>query len=99
MLRLYTYFRSSAAYRVRIALALKGLAYDSVPVHLLRGGGEQLQAAYRAVNPAALVPALQDGAPRSRSRSPSSNTWKRRTPRPRCCRRAPWAAPACARWP
>lgn len=61
MLRLYTYFRSSAAYRVRIALALKGLAYDSVPVHLLRGGGEQLQAAYRAVNPAALVPALQDG--------------------------------------
>ena len=58
MLRLYTYFRSSAAYRVRIALALKGLAYDSVPVHLLRGGGEQLQAAYRAVNPAALVPAL-----------------------------------------
>ena len=60
MLRLYTYFRSSAAYRVRIALALKGLAYESVPVHLLRGGGEQLQGAYRAVNPAALVPALQD---------------------------------------
>lgn len=62
MLRLYTYFRSSAAYRVRIALALKGLAYESVPVHLLRGGGEQLQDAYRAVNPAVLVPALQDGA-------------------------------------
>ena len=60
MIRLYTYFRSSAAYRVRIALALKGLAFDTVPVHLLRGGGEQLQAAYRAVNPAALVPALQD---------------------------------------
>jgi len=61
MLRLYTYFRSSAAYRVRIALALKGLAYESAPVHLLRGGGEQLQGAYRAVNPAALVPVLQDG--------------------------------------
>lgn len=60
MLRLYTYFRSSAAYRVRIALALKGLAYDSVPVHLLREGGEQHQSAYRAVNPAGLVPALQD---------------------------------------
>ncbi len=59
MLRLYTYYRSSAAYRVRIALAIKGLAYESVPVHLLRGGGEQLQGAYRAVNPAALVPALQ----------------------------------------
>mgnify|MGYP000941473004 CR=1 FL=1 len=40
MLVLHTYFRSSAAYRVRIALALKGLAYQSVAVHLLRGGGE-----------------------------------------------------------
>jgi len=43
-LRLYTYWRSSAAYRVRIALALKGLAYESVPRHLLRGGGEQRSA-------------------------------------------------------
>ena len=59
-MRLYTYFRSSAAYRVRIALALKGLPYDSLPVHLLRDGGEQLQAPYRAVNPAGLVPALDD---------------------------------------
>ena len=61
MLRLYTYYRSSAAYRVRIALALKGLPYESVPVHLLKDGGEQHQSAYRAVNPAGLVPALQDG--------------------------------------
>ena len=61
MIRLYTYFRSSAAYRVRIALALKGLPYASVPVHLVKDGGQQLQGAYRAVNPAALVPALQDG--------------------------------------
>ena len=61
MLRLYTYFRSSAAYRVRITLALKGLPYASVPVHLVRGGGEQLLPAYRAVNPAALVPALEEG--------------------------------------
>ena len=38
-MKLYTYFRSSAAYRVRIALNLKGLQYDAVPVHLLRGGG------------------------------------------------------------
>jgi maleylacetoacetate isomerase len=59
--RLYTYFRSSAAYRVRIALGLKGLPYESVPVHLLRGGGEQRQAPYRSVNPAGLVPALEDG--------------------------------------
>ena len=61
MLTLHSYFRSSAAYRVRIALALKGLAFDTAVVHLLRGGGEQLQDAYRSINPAALVPALQDG--------------------------------------
>ena len=59
-MKLYTYFRSSAAYRVRIALNLKGLAYEAVPVHLLRSGGEQLQPAYRAVNPAAMLPSLQD---------------------------------------
>ena len=58
-MKLYTYFRSSAAYRVRIALNLKGLSYEAVPVHLLRSGGEQLQPAYRAVNPAALIPALE----------------------------------------
>lgn len=61
-MKLYTYFRSSAAYRVRIALNLKGLDYEAVPVHLLRDGGEQLQPAYRAVNPAGLLPALDDGA-------------------------------------
>lgn len=61
MLQLYTYFRSSAAYRVRIALNLKGLAYQSIPVHLLKNGGEQLHEGYRAINPAALVPALKDG--------------------------------------
>ena len=62
MLVLHTYFRSSAAYRVRIALALKGLACESVPVHLLRGGGEQHSAAFAALNPAELVPVLVDGA-------------------------------------
>jgi maleylpyruvate isomerase len=59
--KLYTYFRSSAAYRVRIALNLKGLAYNAIPVHLLRGGGEQRQEAYRSVNPSGLIPALTDG--------------------------------------
>jgi len=58
-LRLYTYWRSSAAYRVRIALALKGLAYESAPRHLLRGGGEQRSAGYLATNPQGLVPALE----------------------------------------
>jgi maleylpyruvate isomerase len=59
-MKLYTYFRSSAAYRVRIALNLKGLQYDAVPVHLLRGGGEQLQADYVKLNPSGLVPTFQD---------------------------------------
>jgi len=59
-MKLYTYFRSSAAYRVRIALNLKGLAYDAVPVHLLRGGGEQLQDEYIKLNPSGLVPTFQD---------------------------------------
>jgi len=59
-MKLYTYFRSSAAYRVRIALNLKGIGYEAVPVHLLRNGGEQLSDAYRAVNPSLLVPALED---------------------------------------
>jgi maleylpyruvate isomerase len=57
-LALYSYFRSSAAYRVRIALNLKGLAYDIVPVHLLKDGGQQHQLPYRRINPAGLVPAL-----------------------------------------
>lgn len=60
-MKLYTYFRSSAAYRVRIALALKGLPYDAVPVHLVKGGGEQRQPGFLALNPAGLVPALDDG--------------------------------------
>lgn len=55
---LYTYWRSSAAYRVRIALELKGLAWDARPVHLVREGGEQHLDAYRALNPQQLVPTL-----------------------------------------
>ena len=61
MLKLYTYFRSSAAYRVRIALNLKGLPYESIGVHLLRGGGAQRSADYARLNPAQLVPTLVDG--------------------------------------
>jgi maleylacetoacetate isomerase len=57
--RFHGYFRSSAAYRCRIALNLKGVATEFVPVHLRRGGGEQKTTAYRAVNPQALVPALE----------------------------------------
>ena len=59
MLRLYSYFRSSAAYRVRIALNLKGLDYQTVPVHLLKNGGEQRSEHYKARNPQGLVPFLE----------------------------------------
>ena len=59
-MKLYTYFRSSAAYRVRIALNLKGLSYQAVPVHLLKNGGEQHQEEYRRINPSGLLPAFQD---------------------------------------
>jgi len=59
-MKLYTFFRSSASFRVRIALNLKGLSYDQAPIHLRRGGGEQLMAAYKSINPQALVPALED---------------------------------------
>lgn len=58
---LHTYFRSSAAYRVRIALNLKGLTAQHVFVHLNRHGGEQFSDAFRALNPQALVPVLSDG--------------------------------------
>lgn len=59
-MELYTYFRSSAAYRVRIALQLKGLDYKSVPIHLVRHGGEQLSQDYLALNPVGLVPVLRE---------------------------------------
>ncbi len=55
---LYTYWRSSAAYRVRIGLELKGLAWEARPVHLVREGGEQHLDAYRALNSQQLVPTL-----------------------------------------
>jgi maleylacetoacetate isomerase len=56
--KLFTYFRSSAAYRVRIALNLKGIAPEFAFVHLLKEGGQQHGAAFKAVNPQELIPAL-----------------------------------------
>jgi maleylacetoacetate isomerase len=57
-LKLYSYFRSSAAFRTRIALNLKGIAYETVSIHLTRGGGEQHKPEFQAVNPQKRVPAL-----------------------------------------
>lgn len=60
-LQLYSYWRSSAAYRVRIGLNLKGLAYEIVPVHLVQDGGQQHTDAYRQLNPQELIPTLAHG--------------------------------------
>ena len=57
-MKLYGYWRSSAAYRVRIALNLKGISAEQLSVHLVRDGGEQHKAAYTALNPLELVPTL-----------------------------------------
>ena len=61
MVRLYSYWRSSAAYRVRIALQLKGIEHEIVPVSLAPGVAEHRQAAYRDKNPQMLVPFMEDG--------------------------------------
>jgi maleylacetoacetate isomerase len=58
-MKLYSYFRSSAAFRVRIALNLKGVDYEIVPIHLIRDGGAHRTAQYRQVNPQMRVPALE----------------------------------------
>lgn len=58
-MKLYTYFRSSAAYRVRIALNLKGLPYEMVAIHLTKDGGQQHKPDFHAINPQERVPALK----------------------------------------
>ena len=60
MLKLYNYYRSSASFRVRIALNLKGLNYDYVPVHLTKGGGQQFAPEFKSLNADALIPVLDD---------------------------------------
>lgn len=59
-MKLHSYFRSSASFRVRIALALKNVDYAYIPVHLLQGGGQQFSPAFKEMNPAGLVPVLED---------------------------------------
>jgi maleylpyruvate isomerase len=56
--KLYSYFRSSAAYRVRIALNLKVISYEMIPIHLQKEGGQHRKAEYRAINPLGRVPTL-----------------------------------------
>ncbi len=58
-MKLYSYFRSSAAYRVRIAFHLKGLSYETIPIHLQKEGGLNRKPEFRAVNPQMRLPALR----------------------------------------
>ncbi len=60
-MQLYSYYRSSCSYRARIALNLKGLKYDCIPVHLVKNGGEQHKPEYAQLNPQELVPTFVDG--------------------------------------
>ena len=61
MQQLYSFWRSSASYRVRIGLSLKGLKYEYRPIHLVKDGGQQFRAEYLTLNPQARVPLLVDG--------------------------------------
>jgi maleylacetoacetate isomerase len=63
-MKLYNYFRSSASFRVRIALNFKGLPYEYAAVHLTKGGGQQFAPEFRAINPDALIPVLDDDGQR-----------------------------------
>ena len=58
-MKLYTFFRSSAAYRVRIALNLKGLPHEMAPIHMRKEGGQHRKPDYKAINPQMRVPALE----------------------------------------
>ena len=59
-MKLYDYYRSSCSYRVRIALNLKNISYECIPIHLVNHGGEQHTASYRALNPEGVVPTLYE---------------------------------------
>jgi maleylacetoacetate isomerase/maleylpyruvate isomerase len=95
-MRLYTYFRSSAAYRVRIVLSLKGLEWRPVPIHMLRNGGEHRGSSYRAINPQGLIPALDDGGIITQSIAICEYLEEKHLSQP-CCRRTSAIAPMSAR--
>jgi len=100
MLRLYSYFRSSAAYRVRIALNLKGIAYDTIPIHLVKDGGRNKSAEYRAINPQMRVPALAVPNGPVLVQSLAIIEYLDEThPNRRCCHPTRSNAPTCVRLP
>lgn len=90
-MKLYTFFRSSAAYRTRIALNIKGLGFESVPVHLRRSGGEHRRPEYLATNPQGLIPALEHEG-KVLSQSLAILEWlEERYPQPPLLPSDPWA--------
>jgi maleylacetoacetate isomerase len=97
-MKLHNYFRSSASFRVRIALELKGLPYEYLPVHLVRG--EHKQQAYAAVSPTGLVPTLVLDSGDSLGQSMAIIEYLDEVhPQPPCCRPTRSGGRACARWP
>lgn len=91
-MKLSTYFRSSAAYRVRIAFNLKGIDYEPELIHLLRNGGEQHGEAYCAKNPSELVPTLEADDGRLLGQSLAIIEYLDEThPEPPLLPRDPWA--------
>ena len=97
-MKLYSYWRSSAAYRVRIALQLKGIETDYVPVNLLQS--EHKCADYLARNPAGLVPTLELDDGRCLTQSLAIIDYlDSAIRRPRCCLRNPWKGPEFSPWP
>lgn len=92
MLKLYDYWRSSAAYRVRIGLNLKGLDYESIPVNIMPGTDEQMREPYRSKNPQMRVPAL-DTPQGLLTQSVAILEWLDQThPNPRFVPADPWLA-------
>lgn len=95
-MKLHGYFRSSASYRVRIALNMKGLTPEHLPHHLRKG--EQCAPAYLAINPQGLVPTLESDAGAILTQSLAIIEWLDETnPNRRCCRRTRCGAPRCGR--
>ena len=91
--KLYSYFRSSAAYRVRIALNLKGIAYETAPIHLIKDGGHNKRPEFRAINPQMRVPVLVHAGRRRPDPVARHHRISRRDPSAnrRCCRKDPLA--------
>lgn len=84
-MKLFTYFRSSAVYRDGIALNLKRLPYEAMPVHLLRDGGQQKQANYRIINPLGIAPSLESDAGVLTQSLAIVNGWMKPMRKCRCC--------------